>query len=645
MFVRGLGLFVALGGVLSFLGWALDVQGLTDWDGSGISIQPNATVAVMCAGTAVLLLTFGFRRAAAALGVVVAVIGILSLFQYFTDISLPSFNTALMFDRTWGRGGVIDPGRMGPPGAMCWTLVGACLVMVSGKVGLKARRVVPAMALLTCSIATLAITGYLYSASALFSAPRLTVIAFQTAIFILAISAALTASVPERGPMRLLRDDGPAGYIARRATPAIIIVAFGLGLLRLQGERAGFYDLTAGTAARTVVEIIALLGLLWWSLAAIRRHDQAMRENRRRKDEFLAVLAHELRGPLAPLRNSLEIVKRVGGDGVVQQARETMDRQLHHLVRLVDDLVDVSRITHDKIELRKRRVDLAPILRQALETAEPLAASAGLRLDVTLPPEPIPLDADPVRLTQVFSNILNNACKYTPPGGAVRLVAERHGAEAVVRIRDTGMGIAADQLDYVFEMFTQVERADRPLGGLGVGLTLVKRLLDMHGGTVTAHSDGPGKGSEFVVRLPVLKTAATTGLRTSDPAAIPPARRILVVDDNPDAADSLAALLAIDGNETHTAHDGVEAVQAAERLRPDVVLLDIGLPKLNGLEACRRIREQPWGKDMMLVALTGLGQADDRVNSAAAGFDRHMVKPVDYAALMRLLSEKPPAAS
>jgi PAS domain S-box-containing protein len=367
------------------------------------------------------------------------------------------------------------------------------------------------------------------------------------------------------------------------------------------------------------------------------------KEGDRRKDEFLAMLAHELRGPLAPLRNMLEIMKRAEGDGnLLQQARSTMERQLGQLVRLVDDLIDVSRITRNKIELRKERVELASIIHQSVEACRHLAESARHDVSVTLPPQPIYLHADPVRLAQVFTNILNNACKYTEAGGNIWLTAERQGSDVLVTVKDTGVGIPTDQLGRVFEMFTQIDRTlERSQGGLGIGLTLVKRLVEMHGGSVEAFSEGPGRGSEFVVRLSVLieKPEAVTPEPTSEPTKLT-ARRILVVDDNTDAASSLAMLLTLTGNETHTVHDGLEAVAAAERFRPDVVLLDIGLPKLNGYDACRRMREQPYGKSMFIVALTGWDQEQDRRKSKDAGFDCHMVKPVKLADLESMFAER-----
>jgi CheY-like chemotaxis protein len=313
-------------------------------------------------------------------------------------------------------------------------------------------------------------------------------------------------------------------------------------------------------------------------------------------------------------------------------------------VRLVDDLLDVSRITRNKMELRKERVELAPVVRQAVEACRPLADGMRHDITVTLPPEPVYIQADPARVAQVFQNLVNNACKYTEPRGGIWLTAERQGGDVVVTVKDTGVGIPPDKLASIFDMFTQVDASrERAQGGLGIGLTLVKRLVEMHDGTVEARSEGPGRGSEFVVRLPLQLEMAEAAPQAT-PAAMERAavaRRMLVVDDNVDSAESLAMLLQVSGHETHMAHDGLEAVAAAERYRPEVVLLDIGLPSLNGYDAARRIRERPWGKDMVLVALTGWGQEADRRESKDAGFDLHMVKPVDLDALTSLLASLP----
>ena len=371
-----------------------------------------------------------------------------------------------------------------------------------------------------------------------------------------------------------------------------------------------------------------------------KRVDETLREADRRKDEFLATLAHELRNPLAPIRHSLEILVRSEGDPrLFRHATDILGRQLSHMIRLVDDLLDVSRITRDKLQLQKTRVDLASIINHAVESTRPLAERDQQTIEVALPSEPIYLDADPMRLAQVFSNLFNNACQYTEPGGRIWLTAERQNGEVVLMVRDSGIGMPADQLDGIFEMFTQVEEDnERPRRGLGIGLTLVRRLVQLHGGTVTARSEGRGLGSEFEVRLPVLESKEAPFEPEPLPAPDTGARRMLVVDDNRDSAESIATLLQLSGHRTYMAHDGLAAVEAAERYRPDVILLDVGLPKISGIDACRRIRSHAWGKGMVVVALTGWGQEHDRRNTREAGFDAHLVKPVDYGDLLQLLS-------
>ncbi len=376
---------------------------------------------------------------------------------------------------------------------------------------------------------------------------------------------------------------------------------------------------------------------------ALRESEGRLKEADRRKDEFLATLAHELRNPLAPLSNALQVMKLKRNDAeAIERCRAIMERQLGHMVRLIDDLLDVSRISRGKIELRKQRIELAKIVQQAVETNRPLIEASGQELVIALPPQPVYIDADAARLAQVVGNLLNNACKFTPHRGRLWLVLEADGGEAVIRVRDTGVGIAADQFERIFEMFTQLDTSlGRPQSGLGIGLTLVKNLTEMHGGTVEVRSAGIGQGSEFAVRLPLPAAAEPHAPKAqANETATAPARRVLVVDDNTDAADSLASLLELTGHETRVAYDGLEALQAAAAFKPDVALLDIGLPKLSGYEVARRIREQRWSKGMVLVALTGWGQDHDRQKSKEAGFDEHLIKPVDPAALMRLFAKR-----
>ena len=360
-----------------------------------------------------------------------------------------------------------------------------------------------------------------------------------------------------------------------------------------------------------------------------------------RKDEFLAMLGHELRNPLAPIRYGINLLRLSNGAPAAPELWEMMERQVSHMVRLVDDLMEVSRITRGKIELRKQRVALADVLAAAVETSRPLIEAAKHELTVELPNEPLVLDADAVRLAQVFSNLLNNATKYTNPGGRIRLASRRDDAHAVVSILDNGVGMSLDALGNVFDMFVQGRpSAEREPGGLGIGLTIARRLVEMHGGTVSARSDGVGKGSELIVRLPLVEAAAHTG----DALALAPARargalpRVLVVDDNVDAADGLGALLEMLGAEVRVVHDGEAALAALASYQPAVVFLDIGMPVMDGYEVARRMRRGALAEGAMIVALTGWGQERDRANARAAGFDHHLVKPPDLDALQTVLN-------
>jgi PAS domain S-box-containing protein len=372
--------------------------------------------------------------------------------------------------------------------------------------------------------------------------------------------------------------------------------------------------------------------------------EDALREADRRKDEFLAVLAHELRNPLAPISNAVEMLRCQDGKRKADRVMEMASRQVKHITRLVDDLMEVSRITRGKIELERQHVPLADILASAVETSRPALDGARHAFVQHLPDERLVLDADKVRLTQVFSNLLNNAAKYTDPGGRVELSARREGErEVVVAVRDSGIGIPADKLAQVFGMFAQVEEAGaRSQGGLGIGLAMVQKLVEMHGGSVRAYSDGPGKGSEFVVRLPLVPAAVAVPARAEGPAvgARPLAGvRVLVVDDNRDAADSLCILLGSLGVDAHCAYAGEEELRRLPQLRPDVVVLDIGMPGMDGNEVARAIRAEAHNDGVRLIALTGWGQHGDRERTRASGFDHHLTKPVDLAALQRLLLE------
>ena len=652
-----LAVYAFVGGLLSFTAYPADVPRMADWLNSDIATQPNAAIAAMAAAFAVLLMWGRYERAAGVFGVLVAAIGGTVIFEYASGIDL-GIDGLFLFGRTWGRSGVIVPGRMGPPGAVSWTMLGLSIVLASIRSRQWPRGVAPSLALVAMAIASLSLIGYLYGASDLYTLPRVTVIALQTSTFVLAISVGVVLGIPERAPVRLLVDQTAAGELMRRLLPAVVVVPLALGLLRLIGEREGYYDLTFGTAIRTLMEIVLMSALLWWAADTVGRQARArqlaedqlvesLRDADRRKNKFLAMLAHELRNPLAPVRNAVALLKsRSQRDPVIDRVSEVIERQVGLMARLMDDLLDIGRITNDRMELRLERVNLVRIVREAIEISQPLIQRSGHEVSVMAPQPSIVVEADPARLGQVFSNLVNNACRYTANKGQIWITIERAGTSAVVTVTDTGIGIPPEQLSSIFEMFSQVDRTARPHGGLGIGLHLVKRLVDLHGGDVSAHSDGPGMGSRFTVRLPALPESVTVDeVATPESAPAPNARvsrRVLVVDDNADNAELLRILLEDEGHETYTAHDGVEGLAAAERLRPDVVLMDLGLPRIDGFDACRRIREQPWGKRMLLIAITGWGQDADRRKSQEAGFDHHLVKPVDTRAIVALMQESTP---
>ena len=373
-----------------------------------------------------------------------------------------------------------------------------------------------------------------------------------------------------------------------------------------------------------------------WPAIERARAEAALKEADRRKDEFLATLAHELRNPLAPISNAVHLMRRPDGRRATDRLMGIVERQVQQIVKLVDDLLEISRITRGKIELDRKPMALAETIRDAVETSRPLVERARHQLEISLPDEPLVLDADPVRLTQVFGNLVNNAAKYTEPGGHIWLSAEREDGAVAVRVRDNGLGIPADELPHVFEMFAQAHAQATQTGsdGLGIGLAIVRKLVEMHGGTVEAHSAGPHQGSEFVVRLP-LRDAIAHDTSTAEPVphGALAARRILVVDDNRDAADTLAMLLASHGAEVDVAYGGQDALGALDRFLPDTVLLDLGMPGMDGFAVARRVRADPRHAGLRLLALTGWGQAADRARTREAGFDHHLTKPVDFAAL------------
>jgi signal transduction histidine kinase len=419
----------------------------------------------------------------------------------------------------------------------------------------------------------------------------------------------------------------------------------------LQAEKTRELETLNRVLQRANTELEQANRTLQSEVAERTRVEQALKAADRHKDEFLAMLAHELRNPLAPILNAVQLMrKKTLADPQLLWSREVIERQLAHLTRLVDDLLDVSRITRGKINLSREIVELADLVARAVETVQPLIAERGHQLTLDVADPSIRVFGDPLRLTQALGNVLSNAAKYTENDGRIGLIARQVDGVVEIRVRDTGIGIPSELQPRIFDMFTQLNhRTGRPQSGLGIGLALVRKLLEMHGGTVTAFSEGNGLGSEFLITLPAIANDGANGRaaafesdsRAGGDAAPQIRRRILVADDNSDALESLATLLELGGHEVFSAANGALALESAERHLPEVALLDIGMPKLDGYEVARRIRAQPWGRTITLVALTGWGQESDRRRSGEAGFDSHMVKPLDLDKLMELLGRLP----
>lgn len=648
-----------MGGALTLAGWLLGLPRLIAWDGT-IAMKFNTGVLAALSGMNLVLLSLGTQRprAVRTLAAVVAVVGGLTLLEHLSSLSL-GIDT-LFFDEPPGLAATTAPGRMGPPAATSFLVLGVCLLLATG--GASARRVGSALALLPLMIAALGVIGHVYRASEFYTIARLTGTALQTAAIVAALAIGTLLASPEHGLVAALRRDDPGGDLLRRLGWPVMGICLVLGALRLVGERAGLYDAAFGTAARTLLEIVLFVALIWWSAEHVSRYaratrdaEAALRDDDRRKDEFLATLAHELRNPLAPLRTSAERIRRKADDAnAVRAANQIIERQLEQLVHLVDDLLDINRVRRGTIELRKTRLDLATVVDRAIETSRPVIDGFEHELVWARPATPIVIDGDVTRLTQAVANLLNNAAKYTSSGGRIRIGLEREGGEAVVRVRDNGMGIPPELGRDVFQMFVHAKGPlERAGGGLGIGLALVKRLVELHGGVVDVESpprppgpEGPAggslAGSEFSIRLPALPAGTTASAPVLEEAVRPvdsPARlRVLIADDNMDAGEGLAMLIEEMGHETRVAQDGAEALAAIHVFRPDVAFLDIGMPKLSGYDVSRSIRAERWGNQVVLVALTGWGQPDDRRQSAEAGFDEHLVKPTGIEVIERVLA-------
>lgn len=660
-----LGLYALVGGVVSFTGWSFNLPRLTDWYNNGISIQPNTCIAVIAAGAGLIFLTFGYRRVAACLGVLVALIGGTVVFQYLTGINL-GIDTLLMFDRTWGRLGVVTPGRMGPPGSLSWTIIGLTLFLtaLSGAPeapgpAFKVRPLIPVLALLTTTISALSIIGYIYGASVLYTVPTLTVIALQTATFILAISLGLLTTVTERGPIRLINDDSPAGLITRRVVPAIIALPVLVGFLRLTGERTGLYDTAFGSALRTVIEIGLFLLLMGWTGNAIssqarrlelqsaellkREHEfrTVAEASSRLKDEFLATLSHELRNPLNVVLGYSELLLRtpqIADTPHLLQISKALKRNAQSQSQLINDLLDLSRLQMGKVSLNRETVSLGTIIDNAVETVRADATAKNLTISVTSPDELFVVAADPLRMQQVVWNLLNNAVKFTPDGGTISLSLQSERDAVLLTIEDSGPGIDPEFLPHVFEMFRQADSSSvRRHGGMGIGLALVHQLIQLHEGSVSVASDGPGQGAKFSIRLPARQQKDLSEVVTSTPRLELTDISVLVIDDSADTTEMLRQLLEINGAKVRTASSGAEALKVVSQQKFDVIISDVSMPEMDGFEFLRQLRDRPEHQDVPVLALTGFGRPEDIERARTAGFFSHITKPFDLEKLAATL--------
>jgi signal transduction histidine kinase/CheY-like chemotaxis protein len=666
------GALVAAAGTLVLVGWLFDFSAaksvMTGWR----VMVPASAVSFVLAGLAIMTAAGHARRApsllaARGIAAVALVMPLLTFVEYVAGIRTGVENWfGIAFDAA-------SPvaGRMSPLTSLCFVVLHSALIAVTlpGTRAMVAARIGAGATLLTAWLALLAVA---FDTDRLADAPRFPGMAVMT-IVLLALSSWGTLALS----LDRERDQ------AARATPsprtgAMVVAAFAVPLmLGLMRDALSAYVSPQLMSALLVLLLAATMAAIVWQygtrMAALRRErerafaeleqrvqertyelasrnaelrlsENRLRDADRRKDEFLATLAHELRNPLAPIRSAVAVLRSFGAtDADRLEAQLIIDRQVGQMARLIDDLLDVSRITAGKLPLRKRPLRLGDVVSLAVSTVRPHLDEHRHRLEVSLPDEPIYIDADEARLSQVFANVLHNACKYTEDGGEIAITASLPDeAHVEVAVRDNGIGIPPEFLPRLFQKFSQVAPAlERSQGGLGLGLALVHGIITLHNGHVEARSAGVGRGTEIVVRLPALPSAAHPVEAPSGADDTPRhlvSRRVLVVDDNRDSAEALALLLRLSGHLVETAHDGVEGFEAAERFQPDVVLLDIGMPGLSGYEVCERIRARAWGQPILVIAQTGWGQEQDRARTLEAGFDAHLTKPIDPDVVLQMLA-------
>jgi signal transduction histidine kinase/CheY-like chemotaxis protein len=661
--VVALAVYGVVGGILSMAGWALDLPRLANWAGDGISVQPNAALAATGIGLGVLLLAIGRSKAAAIIAAIVAAAAALTALENLFDLDL-GVDGWLLFGREWGRTGTTAPGRMGLPASLSWTVLGISLLLLA-RGAPRARAWAPWLALLPLAASTLSLLGYAYDAGQLYTVPGITAISLQTATFVFALSVS-TIALADTGPITVFGTVGPAGIAARRFLPFVFLIPVLTGSLRLAGERAGLYDTGFGVALHNIVEITLLLALLWWTGRAIARHsaerekaeadrrellvlEQAARREAERqatiRDEFLATLSHELRTPLNAILGWAQILKTdVGDPDRVGQAVEVIERNARLQALMIADLLDVSRILAGKMRLHVQPVDLTAVINAALDAVGPAATAKGVRIETVLEPVDEVVNGDAGRLQQVVWNLLTNAVKFTPRGGKVQVVLARVNSHVELRVSDTGEGIAPEFLPKLFERFRQADATTaRVHGGLGLGLALVKQLVELHGGKVSAASDGLGRGAMFSVHLPLAAVYPRDGEARVHPLAAPtvssntPLPRlddlsILLVDDDADSLQMVATLFESQGASIATAASAAEALELAVAGRFDAIVSDIGMPGRDGYELMKECRAR--GVTAPAVALTAYARSEDRTKALSSGYQSHVSKPVDAAELL-----------
>ena len=636
-------------GVVVLAGWLFDIPGLTHLYLPGPTMKTNGAVCLIFGGLANLLLMprrrRGWRIAACALAVVPVAAAALTLSEHIVgwDLGIDQ----LIATEAPGALATMSPNRMGPPASFVNLLLGLAL-LIRGLSPVRGRTHSLLLAFVATVVALLPLVGYAYGFTELYAVARFTGISLGMSLTLLILALAVQAAEPQAGLTGLMSRDDEVGVLTRRLLPAAIILPFGIGWLLARMFGAGFVDAAFAISAMALVPVVLLAALIWntgvqlirsldaraETERALSESERSLRESDQQKTEFLATLSHELRNPLAPIRFAVELLN--GPPAAADRARRTIERQVQHLTRLIDDLLDLTRITRNKLALHVRPTELRQLVADAVDAVSNEIRDANHSLQVQLPQQRIWVNADPDRLVQILVNLLNNASRYSEAGARIVVGAKIDSADVILFVRDSGHGLEPADLTRVFERFVQIGNTRH--GGLGLGLALVKALVELHGGTVEARSEGLGLGSEFLVRLPRAADPLLDAVVPSVPAAHN--GRILIVDDNRDAADMLAALLTESGHEVRVAYDGHEALRDAATFKPQVALLDIGMPGMNGYELAAQLRGDAGLSELFLVAITGWGQEEDRRRALAAGFDAHMTKPADPAQLSSLLAAR-----